>query len=339
MRNTTPLLRYLIFGSLRRDFILPVEGRPALDVLGGSLPYAAAGLRLWDHDIGAVARVNPAYPREWLNQLENRGVDVRGVNIIDEVSDLRSFYAYPDAGTCQTENPIGEFLRVGLPLPPELLGFQAPPPALDSRKTPSPLTLRMNDLPDDYLDASAAHLCPLDYLSHALLPAVLRQGQISTITLDPAPGYMNPTYWDDLPVLLRGITAVLCSEEKMLSLFEGRTEKIWEMAEGLAQFGPEIVVIKRGPRGQCLYECATGKRWELPAYPARVVDPTGAGDAFCGGFLAGYRMTYEPLEAALYGSVAASFCIEGSGPFYLLDAMPALVEARKEAIRAQIRRV
>ncbi|WP_322808043.1 PfkB family carbohydrate kinase, partial [Thermanaerothrix sp.] len=62
-------------------------------------------------------------------------------------------------------------------------------------------------------------------------------------------------------------------------------------------------------------------------------DPTGAGDAFCGGFLAGYRQTYDPLAAVLHGNVSASLVIEGSGPFYALEALPGLAQARLEALR------
>ena len=66
---------------------------------------------------------------------------------------------------------------------------------------------------------------------------------------------------------------------------------------------------------------------------------TGAGDAFCGGFLAGYRKTYEPLEAALYGNVSASLNVEGSGAFYPLDVLPGLAQARLEVLRAMVHEV
>ena len=49
-----------------------------------------------------------------------------------------------------------------------------------------------------------------------------------------------------------------------------------------------------------------------------LADPTGAGDAFCGGFLAGYRQTYDPVQAVLHGSVSASLVVEGSGAFLCL---------------------
>jgi hypothetical protein len=44
---------------------------------------------------------------------------------------------------------------------------------------------------------------------------------------------MNPIFWDDIPILLNGITRFLCSEEKMVSLFQGRSTDLWEMAETL----------------------------------------------------------------------------------------------------------
>ncbi len=84
---------------------------------------------------------------------------------------------------------------------------------------------------------------------------------------------------------------------------------------------------------------STGERWEIPAYPARVVDPTGAGDAFCGGFLAGYEATYDPLQGVLYGNVSASIVIEGTGPFYALDVLPGLPQARLEVLQGAYRKI
>jgi ribokinase len=70
-----------------------------------------------------------------------------------------------------------------------------------------------------------------------------------------------------------------------------------------------------------------------------MVNPTGAGDAFCGGFLVGYRKTFDPLEAVLYGNIAASLVVEGSGPFYALAALPGLAEARLLALKEAVRRL
>jgi ribokinase len=111
------------------------------------------------------------------------------------------------------------------------------------------------------------------------------------------------------------------------------------MAEEIASYGCEIVVIKRGERGQLVLDASARKRWEIPAYPVQPVDPSGAGDVFCGGFLAGYRKTYDPLQAAMHGNISASLAIEGHGPFYALGALPELAQARLGALRQYAREV
>jgi ribokinase len=150
---------------------------------------------------------------------------------------------------------------------------------------------------------------------------------------------MNANFLDDLRSLLQGVSAFMPSEDEIRNLFWGRTNDLWEMAATLAGFGCDVIVIKRGARGQFVYERSTGKKWELPGYPSRLVDPTGAGDAFCGGFLVGYTATRDPLVAAMHGNISASFCMEGSGVFYLLDAMPGLAQARLHSLANLIREV
>jgi len=72
-------------------------------------------------------------------------------------------------------------------------------------------------------------------------------------------------------------------------------------------------VLKLGAQGQYVYEPASGRKWHVPACPARLVDVTGAGDSYCGGFLVGLDQTGDPLEAALRGCVTASLVVEGVG--------------------------
>ncbi len=337
--NTTPIIRFIVIGQLNRVFLLLPGKPPKIDVPGGNLIYAAAGLGLWESGIGLVGRVGNDYPQEWLERISAKGLDGRGIRILPQAVDLRLFTAYLDANTIQTANPVAHFNRLELPFPKELLDYNNDAPNIDSRSRLSPLTIRLNDIPADYLDATAAHLGPLDFLSHSLLPSVLKQGRISTITIDPSAGYMNPAFWDDMPALLNGITAFLTSEEKIRSLFQGRSSDLWEMAETLAGFGCEIIVIKRGERGQYLYNGASRSRWDIPAYPSKVVDPSNAGDVFCGGFLAGYRRTYDPLTATLHGNISSSIAVEGSDPFYTLDALQDLAEARLQVLRDRVHRL
>ena len=63
------------------------------------------------------------------------------------------------------------------------------------------------------------------------------------------------------------------------------------------------------------------------------MDLTGAGDAFCGGFLAGMALGDDPVTAAMYGTVSASFAIEGPGISRLLAATPAEASQRLTRLR------
>ena len=330
---------FVIAGRLRRDYLLPPTGHPLVDVPGGNLLYTAAGLGVWDSKIGLLARVGEDYPHEWLRSLEKRGWDTRGIHILAGALDLRYFQAWLDPQTFQRANPVAHFARMGLPFPKSLLGYQPPAETDDDRKTTHPASPRPGDIPSDYLNAHDAHLCPLDYVTAGRLLSTFRQANVTSLTLDPSAAYMTGTAFDDVRILLQGLTAFLPSEEKLRALFWGRTDDLWQMAETLGSFGCEFIVIRRGARGQMLYDSVSKKRWEIPAYPARLDDPTGAGDSFCGGFLAGYQKTYDPLRAVLYGSVSASLTIEGSGAFHALDALPGLAQARLDSLSGIVRQV
>lgn len=333
--------RFLIAGKLTRDYIVFPSIEPLIDAPGGSALYAAVGLAIWEPDPppAIIARVGEDYPQEWLDAYERGGLDTRGVRILANAVDLRNFVAFLDAYLQAYEDPVAHFARLGRAFPKALLGYRSAPPGVDSRTRLLPTTLRQSDLPAEYMDATAIHLCPLDYMTHSLLPALLRHAEFTTVTLDPSPGYMNPTYWGEVPALLTGLTAFLPDEEHLRTLFQGRSSNLWEMVEALSAYGCEIIVIKAGERGQYLYDAAARQRWEIPLYPARTVNPIGAKSAFCGGFLAGYRRSYDPLEAVLHGNISASLVVEGAHPLYALDALPGLSAARLEALRQNVRKL
>ena len=154
---------------------LLASGKARLDVPGGNVLYAAVGVAIWEGEPppAIVARVGEDYPQEWLTQFALRGLDTRGVRILPQAVDVRSFTAFLSRTNRATDDPVAHFARVGLPFPKAMLGYRDTSSAIDSRTRLQPISLRQGDIPPDYLDASAAHLCPMDYLTHSLLPAVL----------------------------------------------------------------------------------------------------------------------------------------------------------------------
>lgn len=324
--------RYVIAGELSRDTILPSSEPPLIDLPGGSLLYTAAGISIWDDGVGLVGRAGSDYPLNWLADFSRRGWDVRGIKILPDAIDLRRFSAYERNLVQNHENPILHFARSGFPFPPFLIGYQKKNPK-DDLKSLNLTAVRVSDFPPDYPQATAAHICPMNYLVQSLLQPFLRDGQVTTLTLRASSGYMLPENFDDVLTLVNRLTAFITSEEQIRSLFGRRSSDLWEMAARLARPGCEIVIILRGLEGVMVYHAESRKKWVIPAYSSRVRSLTGAADAFCGGFLAGYRFSYDPLEAALRGLISSSLVMDGFGPFFALESLPGLAEARLEKLR------
>src|SRR3972149_5765988 len=149
-----------------------------------------------------------------------------------------------------------------------LLGYQPP----DEKRADKAGVLSVTDIPNDFLDARAAHLCPMDLITQTQLIAGLKRGTVSTFTLDPAPATMSMAARRELPALLNGVTAFLPSQEDLRNLFWGAKHDLWQMAEEGSLYGCEYVVIESGRRGRLRYDANTKRKWEIPAYPARVIE-------------------------------------------------------------------
>jgi sugar/nucleoside kinase (ribokinase family) len=119
------------------------------------------------------------------------------------------------------------------------------------------------------------------------------------------------------------VDAVFLSEDEM----ELGEAEIPRLAAGRLRY----VVYKRGARGGVLYDLRDGRTIAWPARADALVDPTGAGDAFAAGVLAGW-LRGEPHDRALQrGVVGASFALEAWGPAALLRAEPGDAESRLRA--------
>ena len=329
----------LFAGRLNREYILPLEGAPILDRAGGNPLYAAGAAAVWRKEIALLARVGEDYPHQWLENFEKYGVDTKGVQIIPASLDLRSFRAYSEKRELSLSNPVRHFAQRELNFPKALLGYKPPEKREKVNSERHPATPLVTEIPAEYLQSKALHIAPLDFKSQGQLLTTFRAASVKFISLDPSPQYMSNNRQHDLRLFLDGLTAFTPSEEELRQLFWGETHDLWEMAEELGNFGCQIIIIKRGKEGQFLYDAGAKKRWKLPAYASRVADPTGAGDAFCGGFLAGFEQTEDPLRAAAYGNVSASLSMEGSGPFYPTEILPGLAQARLDAMLGMIREV
>ena len=211
----TETLDAVLVGRLRREYLLPYNHPPRLNTLGGNLSYAAAAFAMWGGKAGLLTRVDKTFPLGWLELFGERGFDLEGVRLSEEKIDERLFVAYTDAHLPQYENPVTWFAERQLSFPRELLGYDPGPTRLCSKTENRPYSLRISDAPKAYLDLSAAHICPIDFVSHKMLPSLLKAGMIQTLSMRAAPCYMDPSYFGEMRGLLSDLTVFMLTEGKV----------------------------------------------------------------------------------------------------------------------------
>jgi sugar/nucleoside kinase (ribokinase family) len=327
-----------IVGCLTVDTFVTLHDRVFSGLLGGSAAYAAAGARVWSESVGIIGRIDSEFPAAHLQALQLHGVDVSSIRRLPEPMDTATFFTYEGPSTRTSGNPASTFLRLGEPLPKTLIGFHGPS-KLDPESGFPAWAPHSDDVPAGMRSLRGAFLASSPYPSQSTLVERLQDLHVPKMGLDPETAIMQRRKPELISNLVNGVGVFMPSETQTRALLGPSARDIWQLAERLAELGSQHVVIKRGPRGQCLLDGQTGKRWLIPAYPARVEDVTGAGHAYGGGFLAGWVQTDDLVEAALAGAISASLAIEGSGPLHLMSAMPGLAKARRDSLRRMVHRV
>lgn len=328
-----------VIGPMRIAYGIGPDDRVHLSQPGGSALYAAGGARVWVTGVAVLSRATGATLAALSPALSANGIETTSIRLIPGSEAETEFHAITGSGGVDETRPASHFLRVGQPLPKELLAYRPPDRSAPPGAPPGDLAVRLEDLPSGVSRWEAVHLTPMDYFSQATLPGRLQELGLRRITLDPAPGVMDPARRLELGSVLRATDAFLPSEEEVMALYRPRRPDLWECAADLAGMGPATIVIKRGALGVIVWDSTSRSRWIVPAYGAAERDRFGAGDAFCGGFVAGLALTDDPVEAALRGAISASLAIEGTGALYPLGATPRLAEARLEALRQSVRRI
>lgn len=331
-----PICTTLICGKLAQETIINLERQAFVNQPGGNLLYSAYGHHIWRQPAALAARVGENYPKAWIKQVQARNFNTSGILRLPAEIDSRSFYYLTNEDSYRIDNPQKYFAELRQPFPKSLLGYAPPSQKLDARKSGSIISLRFEDIPQDLLDSQFVYLCPHDFITHSWLPPMLRAHSPKDIIINPAQGYMHASFWYDVPAILRGSTAIITTERRAKALFLGRSQDIWEMVEGLASCGVEMAIITAGKAGQYLFIHPSREKYQIPAYPVKAIDCIGANDVFGGGFLAGYSLHFDPLQAVLMGSISASFKVEGSTPEYLLHALPQLCQARLENLKEKV---
>jgi len=187
-------------------------------------------------------------------------------------------------------------------------------------------------LPGHYTDAKIVCLGNLDPSVQA---HVMDQTTSADLVLCDTMNFWIENTPDALDELLGRVDCLVINDSEAREL-AGEPNLILA-ARKIRDRGPRILIIKKGEHGALMF--VENTVFSVPAYPLEdIQDPTGAGDAFMGGF-AGYlsgcsSITLDALKNALvYGSVVASFTVEKFGPEGLYDLTRAQIMERIGAFR------
>lgn len=297
--------KLIIVGTVAFDEIETPFGKTD-KILGGAGTFIGLAASQFELDSAIISIVGDDLPKEYLDLLSNKGIDLSGLEIVEGG---KTFYW---KGKYHND--------------------------LNSRDT---LITELNTLadfnpvvPENYKDADVVML---GNLHPAVQLSVIYQmsQRPQLIVLDTMNFWMDSAL-DDLNEVIKHIDVITINDEEARQLTEEYS--LVKAAQEIHQMGPKFVVIKKGEHGALLFH--NENVFFAPALPLKeVFDPTGAGDTFAGGFT-GYLaatndFSFENMKrAVIHGSNLASFCVERFGTERMANLKKDEVQKRLHQFKA-----
>ena len=297
-------------GWLTMDDIVLTDHSCRPGVLGGGALYSAIGAQIWGPRVGIHSVAGRPTADAVREAIRRRDLDAEGIGVID--GNGLQLWLLHESATDKQQVP-----KLGATTAQEM----------DEARGP---------LPSAYCGAHGFHVAP--QTPAGSLEALRRLRGLPgspAVTLDVlSDEFIDRRLYQDLG-FLRGVTAFLPSEAEVARIWDPRDLHQWMCGQAATQ-GCHIGV-KLGSQGSVVCDGVAGTLHHIPSVPARVVDTTGAGDAYCGGFLAGLIAGRSIPDCAAMGTVSASYVVEACGA--LETGRPDLGEchARLERVRSGIR--
>lgn len=278
-----------VIGHLSIDTILLPSRTAPFVVLGGSAAYTSFAAKRLQATASIISKVGGNFPEAYLWWLRQEGIDLSGViKLADEPTTCFELSYNADLS--------GRVLK------------------LKSKGAP----ICLADVPAD-LQAKAIHIAPIanevsfevaEHLKHCT----------DVLSLDPQ-GLLrsfdeagNVTENASLDARIFSLINIYKSSQNEIYTLTGESE-LKPAIKAIHDVGVETVIVTMGTKGSVL--SVEGAQYNIAACPSQVVvDPTGAGDVFMGGFLTEYLRQKESVWCACVGSAAASLVVEGIGPTY-----------------------
>jgi sugar/nucleoside kinase (ribokinase family) len=291
----------LVVGSIGIDLIETPFGR-AEDVLGGAASHFCAAASFYDN-VNMVGIVGTDFPQEYLDYFRSRGADISGIQIVEGMTFRWGGRYHLDMNTRDTlYTELGVFA--------------------DFHPT----------VPESYRSAPIAFLANIH---PALQNEVLAQATGARLTILDSMNLWISITRPALDEVISKVDVLLMSEEEARQ-YAGVPGLVTAARKILAD-GPRMLVIKQGSYGALLFG-KDGSFFAAPAYPLEDVrDPTGAGDAFAGGFIGYLARAYKHhaaftttdfKRALIHGNIMGSFHCEDFSLNRLKTLTPEDIAAR-----------
>jgi len=276
--------KLVIVGTVAFDAIETPFGKTD-KILGGAATFIGLAASQFDIDGAIVSVVGGDFPKEYIDMLEDRGLDISCLEVVENGKTF--FWSGKYHNDMNTRDTLATELNVLADFKPVV--------------------------PESYKDAKVVMLGNL----HPLVQlGVIEQmtEKPDLVILDTMNFWMDSAL-DDLMKVIAKVDVITINDEEARQLTGEYSLVV--AAKKIMTMGPEFVVIKKGEHGALLF--FEDEIFYAPALPLKeVFDPTGAGDTFAGGF-AGYLAktgdySFENLKKAIiYGSALASFSVEKFG--------------------------
>ncbi len=290
------------------DIVLP-DGSTHMGCLGGGSVHAIMGMRVWSDQVGLVAKVGSDFPLALENELKKL-FDLRGLKHIPYRT-VRAWQLFEEDGT---RNEV--FRTAESESPYFYPGIQ--------------------DCPSAYDTLQGVHLhCRWDDVEEWV--TFLRKRGDPFILWEPIQSDLLSENCDNFMRILPLIDCISPNLQEAQSLLG--LEDPYDQLKEFIKHGAPMAVIRAGAAGS-IYADSKGRYIRVPAVKVpKVVDQTGAGNAYCGGLIVGCKLFEEPFGALCRAAVSASFTLEQFGAFFEIEGIEKKAEERYADCYAEILRM
>ena len=277
----------LVVGTVAFDAIETPHGKTN-KIVGGAATYICLASSFFTKNINLVSVVGDDFPKTSITMLENKGVDTEGLQIKE--GEKTFFWSGKYHEDMNTRDTIDTQLNV-------LENFD---PIVPERFKESEFLMLGNLMPS---------------VQKRVLDQMKKRPKL--VVLDTMNFWMD-NFLEDLIEALKEVDVLTINDEEARHL--SAEDSLVTAAKKILKMGPKYLIIKKGEHGALLFGDIDQKEiFFTPALPLEnVLDPTGAGDSFAGGFV-GYLdktkdLSFENMKkAVVYGSILASFSVETFG--------------------------